>query len=75
MKKSILTNELQTHKGVNTGNGFCAFGDGMFGQLAGKDQPDGGLNFARRDCGFLVVGSKFGGFSGDTFKDIVDEGV
>jgi len=44
-------------------------------QLAGKDQPDGGLNFARRDGGFLVVGSEFGGFSGDPFKDIVDEGV
>lgn len=64
-----------TFKKDHTGNGLCAFRDGVLGQLAGKDQPDGGLNFARRDCRFLVIGSEFGGFSGDTFKDIVDEGV
>ena len=61
--------------GGHTSDGLCAFGDGVLGQLAGKDQPDGGLNFAGRDGGFLVVGSEFGGFSGDAFKDIVDEGV
>lgn len=47
----------------------------MFGQLTRQDQPDGSLNFAGRDGGFLVVGSKFGGFSRHTFKDVVDERV
>ena len=47
----------------------------MFGQLTGEDESDGSLNFAGGDGGFLVVGCKFGGFSGDTFEDVVDEGV
>lgn len=69
---STISHTLQKE---HTGNGFCAFRDGVLGQLAGKDQPDGGLNFARGDCGFLVIGGELGGLSGDTFKDIVDEGV
>jgi hypothetical protein len=28
------------------GDGFGAFGDGVFGQFARKDQSDGGLHFA-----------------------------
>ena len=47
----------------------------MFGKFAWEDQTDRGLNFTRRDGGSLVVCSQFGGFSGDTFKDIIDERV
>ena len=45
----------------------------MLCQLAGENQPNGGLNFARGDCGFFVVGREFGCFAGDSFEDVVDE--
>ena len=34
-----------------------------------------GLDLSGRDGGFLVVGSEFGGLSGNTLEDIVDERV
>jgi len=57
------------------GDGLCALGDGVLGQLTRQDESDGGLNFSGRDGGLLVVGSKLGGLGGDALKDIVDERV
>jgi hypothetical protein len=47
----------------------------MFGQLARKNQPDGSLNLAGGDGGFLVVGSEFRGFSCDPLEDVVNKRV
>jgi hypothetical protein len=37
------------------GDGLRALGDGVLGQLAGQDQPHGGLHLAGRDRRLLVV--------------------
>ena len=47
----------------------------MFGQFTGQQKPDGSLDLPGGDGGSLVVVSKTGSFSSDTFEDIVDEGV
>ena len=47
----------------------------MFGQLAGENQPCSSLNFATADGGSFVIGSDFGGFISNTFKDVVAEGI
>jgi len=62
-------------KGKDTSDSLRSLGNSMFGQFTREDQPNGCLDFAGGDGRFFVVGGEFGGFSGDTFKDIVDEGV
>ena len=57
------------------GDGLGTFRDGVFGQFTGQQKPDGGLDLPGGDGGSLVVVSKTGSFSSDTFEDIVDEGV
>ena len=57
------------------GDGLGTFRYGMFGQFTGQQKPDGSLDFPRGDGRSLVVVSKTGSFSSDTFKDIVDERV
>ena len=47
----------------------------MLGQLAGEDEPYGGLDLARADGRLLVVGSELGRFCCDALEDVVDEGV
>ena len=47
----------------------------MFGQFTGQQKPDSGLDFPGGDGRSLVVVSKTGSFSSDTFKDIIDKGV
>lgn len=42
----------------------------MLGELAGQDQPHGGLDFARGDGGFLVVGCELGGLGRDALEDV-----
>ena len=36
-------------------NFACALGDGVFGELAGENEPDGGLDLASRHGDPLVV--------------------
>ena len=57
------------------GDGLCALGHGVLGQLTGKKQPDGGLDFPGSDGGPLVVVSQTGSFSGDSLENVVDERV
>jgi len=57
------------------GDSLGALRDGVLGQLTGEDETDGGLDLAGGDGGALVVGSELGGLTGDTLKDVVDEGV
>ena len=47
----------------------------MLGQFTGQQKPDSSLDLPGGDGGSLVVVSKTGSFSSDTFEDIVDEGV
>jgi hypothetical protein len=57
------------------GDSLGTFRDGVLGKFTREDKTNSGLDLARRDGGTLVVGSQLGGFSGDTLKDIVNEGV
>ena len=47
----------------------------MLGKLSWKHKTNGSLDLSARKSCLLVVGGKLSGFGGDTFKDIVDEGV
>ena len=56
------------------GDSLGSLSDSMLGQLSGQDQTDGGLDFPTGDGGMLDVVGKTGSFTGNTLKDIVDEG-
>ena len=47
----------------------------MLGELTGKDESDGGLDFPGREGALLGVPGQLGGFGGDSLEDVVDEGV
>ena len=57
------------------GDGLGAFRDGVFGQLTGEEEPDGGLDLPGGDGGLLVVVSQLGSLSSDTLKHMIDKGV
>ena len=57
------------------GDSFGTFGDGVFGQFTWKQKSDSSLDFARADGASLVVMGQSGSLGGDSFKDVVDEGV
>jgi len=57
------------------GDGLGAFRHGVFGQLSGQKETNGGLDFAGGDGGLLVVLGETRGFRGDALEDVVDEGV
>lgn len=52
------------------GDGLGAFRHGVLGQFTGEDEPDRGLDLARRDRRLLVVGGKLRGFGGNTLEDV-----
>ena len=47
----------------------------MFGKFSGQQQSDSSLDLPRSDGRPLVVMGQSGGFSGNTFEDVVDERV
>jgi hypothetical protein len=55
------------------GDGLGALGDGVLGQLAGQNQTDGGLDFAGRDGGALVVVGQSASLGGDPLEHVVHE--
>ena len=57
------------------GDGLGAFRDGVLGQFTRKQETNGSLDFTAADRRLLVVRGELGGFSGNTFEDIVDERV
>ena len=66
------------HRGLvrrELGDGFGSFRHGVLGEFSGKHETDRSLNLATGESGLFVVGGKLTRFTGDTFKDIVDEGV
>ena len=66
-----MTSTLLLFRGRGVlGNGLGALRHGVLGQLTGKDQANGGLDFPRRDGGLLVVGSELGGLGGNALEDV-----
>ena len=57
-------------RGRILGDRLGAFRDGVLGQFTGKNESHRGLDLTRRDSRLLVVGSKLGGFCGNTLEDI-----
>ena len=57
------------------GDGLGALGHGVLGELAGEEEPDGGLDLAGGDGALLVVPGEPGGLTGEPLEEIVDEGV
>ena len=56
-------------------DGLGSFRDGVLGEVSGKLEADGGLDFSGADGGLLVGASKSGGLGGDLVEHILDEGV
>jgi hypothetical protein len=42
----------------------------VFGQFTREDESDRGLDFSRRDGGFLIISSELGGFGGHALEDV-----
>uniref|UniRef100_A0AAG5DIR6 Uncharacterized protein n=1 Tax=Anopheles atroparvus TaxID=41427 RepID=A0AAG5DIR6_ANOAO len=57
------------------GHSLSALGHGVLGQLAGQQQPDGGLDLAGGNGGALVVMCQPGRLGRDPLEDVVDEAV
>jgi len=62
--------------------GACVFGDclgaltdGVLGQLSREKEADCGLYFAAGDGASLVVVGEAGSFGGDSFENVIYEGV
>ena len=57
------------------GDGLGALANGVLGQLSRQQEPHRRLDLAAADGGSLVVVSQTRSLGGDTFEDVVDEGV
>jgi len=57
------------------GHSLSPFGHGVFGQLAGQQEPDGRLDFAARDGRAAVVVGQTAGLGSYALEDVVDEAV
>ena len=57
------------------GDGLCALGDGVFGQLTREDEADRGLDLAAGQRLRLGVADELARLGGDTVEDVVHEGV
>ncbi len=57
------------------GDSLGTLSHNVLGQFSRQDETNRGLDLARRQGGSLVVGSKLGGLSGHTLKDVIDKAV
>ncbi len=57
------------------GHGLGSLRDGVLSQLSGKEKPDSSLDLPGGDGRPLVVVSKTGSLSSNTFKNVVDKRV
>ena len=57
------------------GDSLGSFGNGVFGQFSGQQEPDSGLDFPGGDGGSLVVVSQTRSLSSNPFKNVIDKGV
>ena len=61
--------------GGELGDGLGALGDGVLGELTGKDEADRGLDFPGGKGRLTVVLGELSGLSGNALEGVVDEGV
>ena len=54
---------------------FCAFGDGVFGELTGQEKTNRSLDFAAGDRRTSVVVGETRSFRSDAFENVVDERI
>jgi hypothetical protein len=71
----MMTCQVNLAGARELGDGLGTLTDGMLGEFTGKHQTDGGLDFTRGQSGLLVVGGQLSCLTGNTIKDIIDEGV
>jgi len=71
----VQQNQSSNLAGRELGYGLGSLGNSVLGKLSRKHKTNGSLDLSARKSCLLVVGGKLSGFGGDTFKDIVDEGV
>ena len=57
------------------GDGLGTLGNGVLGELPGKEKPHSGLDLSGGDGGPLVVVGKARGLSSESLEDVVNEGV
>jgi len=57
------------------GDGLGALGDGVLGELPGKDEANGGLDFTGSQSALLVVAGNLAALGGDALEHVVREGV
>ena len=67
-RKSILC-------AAELGDGLGSLGDSVLGEFTRKHKTDGCLDFSGGKSGLFVVGSKLSSFGGDSFENVIDEGV
>jgi hypothetical protein len=70
-RENPSTSRLFRARGV-LGDRLGTLRHGVLGQLAGKDEADGGLDFPGRDGGLLVVGSELGSLGRDALEDVCE---
>ncbi len=57
------------------GDSLGPFGDGVFCEFSGEEEPDSSLDLTRGDGGPLVVVGEAGGLGRNPLEDVVDERV
>jgi hypothetical protein len=61
--------------GGELGDGLDPLGDGVLGQLAGQQEPDGGLDVLDGEGRGLPVLGQLGGLAGQPLEEVVGDGV
>jgi hypothetical protein len=75
VKRSMRTKFASCLSTGELGDGLGSFRDSVLGEFTGKHETNGSLDFSAGKSCLLVVGGKLSGFSRNTLKDIVNEGV
>jgi hypothetical protein len=57
------------------GDSLGSLGNGVLGEFTREHKTDSGLDLAAGESRLLVVSGELSGLGGDTFEDIVNEGV
>jgi hypothetical protein len=73
--KEEHTKKRLSAAGSVLGHGLGALRHGVLGELSREEQTDGGLDFAGRQGGLLVVADQLARLAGDALEQVVDERV
>ena len=74
-RKAQRSKSKERLSGGELGDGLGALGDGVLGELTGKDEADRGLDFPGGKGRLTVVLGELSGLSGNALEGVVDEGV